>query len=345
MNLEYDDEEQGLLSQFEHVIEDVGPLSQDQGTRGTGTWPRLVAAGWSELGREMETGTLPLGLAVGIFRGAGRQLLVEQFVSSAYLLSALTVHIPSDVSRQRAEQALKARPGVLLGDSRGSALPVVSGLTADGYCFGAEAGADAYSLTCSESGTYTLRRWRAAPPIVEFVPESALSTARVQCSRPAQWAGSRTRLISAHGTWIVFQLRLSCSIPLDSSDAREGCSDVTVEYVKTRHQFGVPIGSFQAVKHGLADVATAVAVSWNAILTASAVGADQAVAPLIARYLAVEAALLSARAGAQFHGGIGFTAELNVHYFLRTIIEGAQRFGSNDDFAAEIGRAIVARAC
>ena len=344
MNLEYDDEQQSLLSQFEQVIEDVGPLSQDQQARGTGTWPQLVAAGWSELGREMETGTLPLGLAVGIFRGAGRQLLVEQFLSSAYLLSALTVHIPSDVSRQRAEQALQARPGVMLGDSRASALPVVSGRTADGYCFGAEAGADAYSLTCSESGTYTLMRWRAAPPTVKFVPESALSTARVQVA-PGTDGWERYALdLGAQDLD-----RISTSALLLHSAGLVGCAerllDVTVDYVKTRHQFGVPIGSFQAVKHGLADVATAVAVSWNAILIASAAGSDQAVAPLIARYLAVEAALLAARAGAQFHGGMGFTAELNVHYFLRTIIEGAQRFGSIDDFAAEIGRAIVARAC
>src|SRR5580658_4456793 len=48
MNLEYDDEEQGLLSQFEQVIEHFGPLSQDQEARGTGSWPQLVAAGWSE---------------------------------------------------------------------------------------------------------------------------------------------------------------------------------------------------------------------------------------------------------------------------------------------------------
>ena len=185
MNLEYDHEEQSLLSQFEQVIGAVGPLSQDRRTPATGTWPHLVAAGWSELGREMEAGILPLGLAVGIFRGAGRQLLVEQFLSSAYLLSALISHIPSDVSRQRAEQAMKVRPGVLLGDGRASALPVVSRRTADGYCFGAETGAVAYSLTCSESGTYTLLRWRAAPPVVEFVPESALSTARVQVAPSA----------------------------------------------------------------------------------------------------------------------------------------------------------------
>jgi hypothetical protein len=344
MNLEYDDEQQSLLSQFDQVIEDVGPISKSRGAPGSGTWARLVAAGWSELGGELETGALPLGLAVGIFRGAGRRLLVEQFLSSAYLLSALTVHIPSDVSRQRAEQALKARPGVLLGDSRASALPVVSERSADGYCFGAEAGADAYSLTCSESGTYTLRRWREAPPTVDFVPESALSTARVQVAP------------STDG-WERFALdldaqdldRISTSALLLHSAGLVGCAekllDVTVEYVKTRHQFGVPIGSFQAVKHGLADVATAITVSWNAILTASAAGSDQTVAPLVARYLAVETAMLAARAGAQFHGGIGFTAELNVHYFLRTIIEGAQRFGSNDDVAAEIGRAVVARAC
>jgi hypothetical protein len=344
MNLEYDDEEQSLLSQFEQIVADIGAGRLQQRSGPDDSWSRLVSAGWSELGSEIERGALPLGLAVGIFRCAGRQLLVEQFLSSAYLLSALMAHAKSEVPGQRAQEALRARPGVLLGDSRDKAVPVVAARAAEGYCFGASSNVDVYSLTRSDQGRYTLLRWRAARPSVEFLPKSALSTARVRIS-PATDGWDRCELDLTDQDLD----RISTSALLLHSAALLGCAqrllEVTVEFVKTRHQFGVPVGSFQAVKHGLADVATATTVSWNAILTASARGADPVIAPLVARYLTVDAALLSARSGAQFHGGIGFTAELNVHLFLRTILEGAQRFGSHDDFATAIGRAAVEKTC
>src|ERR1700733_7866046 len=92
MNLEYDDEEQSLLSQFEEIAADIGAVRLRQQSGLDDGWSRLVNAGWSDLGGEIERGTLPLGLAVGVFRCAGRQLLVEQFLSSAYLLAALAAH-------------------------------------------------------------------------------------------------------------------------------------------------------------------------------------------------------------------------------------------------------------
>jgi hypothetical protein len=343
MNLEYDAEEQSLLAQFGEVVAGIGPDRFQPEHTAAPSWARLVTAGWSELGREMESGSLPLGLAVGLFRCAGRQLLVEQLVSSAYLLSALVAHIRSPAARGQAEEALRRRPGVLLGDGRSSQLSVVAPDTDEGYCFGAAADADPYSLIATGDGAYTLLRWRGTAPSIEFLPGSALSVARVLLASERECKRLDLELTGRDLD------RISTSALLLHSAALLGCAeqllDMTVEFVKTRHQFGVPVGSFQAVKHGLADVATAAAVSWNAILTASAAGADPVMAPLIARYLAVDAALQSARTGAQFHGGIGFTAELNVHYFLRTVIEGAQRFGSPDDFAIAIGRALAGSPC
>jgi alkylation response protein AidB-like acyl-CoA dehydrogenase len=123
--------------------------------------------------------------------------------------------------------------------------------------------------------------------------------------------------------------------------AAEATLVLTRDYTLSRVQFGKPIACFQAVKHALADVLAGSEVAWSALLCALADGADDAERALVARILAVEAAYAAARAGAQFHGGIGFTAESDLHYFLKTLVDGAQRFGPTNDLGERLGRSIV----
>jgi alkylation response protein AidB-like acyl-CoA dehydrogenase len=113
------------------------------------------------------------------------------------------------------------------------------------------------------------------------------------------------------------------------------------EYALQRHQFGAPIGSYQAIKHELADAFMANTVAWNATLCAAAEGADGERAPRVCRYLTVEAALTTARVAAQLHGGIGFTMDMPVHRYLKAILDGASRFGSPDQFAEALGRRML----
>ncbi|MEO9191363.1 MAG: acyl-CoA dehydrogenase family protein, partial [Acetobacteraceae bacterium] len=99
------------------------------------------------------------------------------------------------------------------------------------------------------------------------------------------------------------------------------CLDTATEFAKERHAFGRPIGSFQAIKHKLADVyvATELARS-NAWYGAWALGADAAELPLAAataRVSATEAFFLAASESIQVHGGIGFTWEMDNHLFYR----------------------------
>lgn len=90
--------------------------------------------------------------------------------------------------------------------------------------------------------------------------------------------------------------------------------DRTVRYVGQRSQFGVPVGSFQAVKHRLADAKIALefarAVLFGAALTTTA--ADVAAA----KVTACEAAYTTARAALQLHGAIGYTAEYDLSLWL-----------------------------
>ncbi|WP_369388624.1 acyl-CoA dehydrogenase family protein [Streptomyces sp. CG1] len=90
--------------------------------------------------------------------------------------------------------------------------------------------------------------------------------------------------------------------------------DRTVAYVRQRTQFGVPIGSFQAVKHRLADATTALEFARPLLLGAaiSLRPADVAAAKL----KACEAAYGTARTALQLHGAIGYTAEYDLSLWL-----------------------------
>jgi alkylation response protein AidB-like acyl-CoA dehydrogenase len=99
--------------------------------------------------------------------------------------------------------------------------------------------------------------------------------------------------------------------------------DMTTEYVKTRQQFGQPIGSFQAVKHALANVMIALEMARPVVYRAahsagSATAADdRALHASMAKIYAGDAALLAARAALQCHGAIGYSAEHDLHMWMK----------------------------
>ncbi len=97
--------------------------------------------------------------------------------------------------------------------------------------------------------------------------------------------------------------------------------DLTVDYVGERTQFGVPIGSQQAVKHHLADAAMKLRFAAPATYAAAwALATDQpdaARAVSTAKALASDAARLTARSALQCHGAIGYTVEYDLHLYLK----------------------------
>ncbi|GAB2999263.1 acyl-CoA/acyl-ACP dehydrogenase [Amycolatopsis acidiphila] len=98
------------------------------------------------------------------------------------------------------------------------------------------------------------------------------------------------------------------------------CLDETVGYVKQRYQFGRPVGSFQALKHRLADLylelVTARAAARNAA-DALADGRDVAIAVAVAQSACASVAVHAAEEAIQLHGGIGMTWEHPAHLYLK----------------------------
>ncbi len=124
--------------------------------------------------------------------------------------------------------------------------------------------------------------------------------------------------------------------------AARHCLDVTVDYLKTRRQFGRPIGSFQALKHRAADLAVAVesahATARAAVWTAGNDPAGLAtLAPLAALHCS-RTFLQAAGEMIQLHGGIGVTWEHQAHLYFKRAKSTQLLLGPVSALRAEIGR-------
>ncbi|HEX4094491.1 MAG TPA: acyl-CoA dehydrogenase family protein [Trebonia sp.] len=110
------------------------------------------------------------------------------------------------------------------------------------------------------------------------------------------------------------------------------CLDLTVAYVKERRQFARPIGSFQAVKHRLADLWTTITLARAASRYAAACLADNdkdaRVAVALAKSACCEAAVAAAEECVQLHGGIGFTWEHPAHLYLKRAKAASVTYGT-----------------
>jgi len=117
-----------------------------------------------------------------------------------------------------------------------------------------------------------------------------------------------------------------------------GLLEVTVEYAKTRQQFGRPIGEFQAIKHHLADALTALEFSTPLLYGAAlAHGAgDFARDVSAAKVAASEAAYQAARTALQVHGAIGYTDEYDPSLLIRKVRALYTAWGTPNDHRARL---------
>lgn len=121
--------------------------------------------------------------------------------------------------------------------------------------------------------------------------------------------------------------------------------DRTVAYDRDRQQFGVPVGSFQAIKHALADLHVAVTLAEHAVLYAAHAvdvgldGSDLAVA--VAKAKASDAAFDATAAMIQYHGGIGYTWEHEAHFFYKRAKRLANAYGDGDVHRARIAELTI----
>jgi alkylation response protein AidB-like acyl-CoA dehydrogenase len=283
------------------------PVPEEHGGAGA-SW-RETAVVMEELGRAVAPVPF-LGSAVLATAAlpAGDPLLAELAAGAR----TATLAVPLSAA-DAAGWTVAARDGVLDGE----VTTVADALTADVLLV-----ASAEGLFAVEAGTQPVVR----TPVVSF-----------DLTRPVAdlaFRGATGRLVAADAGPAVGRALAAGAALLASEQLgiAQWCLDVTVEYVQTRRQFARPIGSYQAVKHRLADlwvsVTQARAVARYAADCLATDDPDLPVAASLAQAFCSPVAVRAAEECVQLHGGIGFTWEHPAHWYLKRARANATALGS-----------------
>ncbi|MBO9676940.1 MAG: acyl-CoA dehydrogenase family protein [Acidovorax sp.] len=146
-------------------------------------------------------------------------------------------------------------------------------------------------------------------------------------------------LLGAEGQGLSLLERISgyavLALTAEAVGAMDVAKDQTLEYLRTRKQFGVPIGSFQALQHRMADLLLEVEQARSAVINAAAAIGDE---DRVVREKALSAAKVSigrigtlvAEESIQMHGGIGMTWELPLAHYAKRLVMIDHQFGDED---------------
>lgn len=157
-------------------------------------------------------------------------------------------------------------------------------------------------------------------------------------------AAAAQRLEGAHGPPLVDRLLAAARLLLaaDALGAAQRMLDTAVAYAHERRQFGVAIGSFQAVKHLCAEMAAELepcrALLWHAADVLQAQAPDALVTACLAKARIADVSQFVARGATEVHGGIGFTEALGLHLWFKRIGLDRQLWGGPRALRAQAAR-------
>ena len=144
-----------------------------------------------------------------------------------------------------------------------------------------------------------------------------------------------------HGSAIVARAveRANAALCAEALGIVEALTDATNEYLKTRKQFGVPIGKFQALQHRVADMLVSVeqvrAMAYYAAAKVTVVDRDERARAIAAARAAVaEASKFVSRNAVQLHGGMGVSDELVVSHYVKRLTMLNQTYGDYEHHLA-----------
>lgn len=296
----------------------------------TGTdslWKQLAELGWLGLHLPSAFGGSDVGLpeVAIVAEELGRQLVPVPFLASVATSAALAAAGDD-------EQQARLLPGLADGSTL-AGLGIGGSLTASGATVSGDAGlvvsavgASVLTLVAGDDLVFVSPDDSAVTvlPAPDFDPALRLAHVLLDNATPlavVRGAAARVRHIAR---------------TLAAAEAAGGARatlDAALAYAKVREQFGRAIGSFQAIKHHLANMLAtselAVAAAWDAARAGTE--GEQAVLALdVARVLAFDSFIANAEKSIQIHGGIGFTWEHDCHLYLRRAQALRALFGDPD---------------
>jgi acyl-CoA dehydrogenase len=341
MNFDFSDELKQLRDEARRFLGDRCPpavprrILEGPDPYDRALWQAIGEMGWLGAAIPEEFGGVGLGhLAVCVLaEEMGRAVAPVPWASSVYLATEAILLFGSPAQKQHYLPKLAAgeligtfafaeRPGpsnptrlaasVTDGKLTGTKLAVPDGDVADFAVVGVHGGTAGAWLHVVELNAASVTR----EPVTTIDPTR--SHARIAFTQaPAE------PLPGADAADAVRRLLDHAAVPMafEQVGNAQAALDMATGYAKERYAFGRPIGSFQAIKHKLADIYIAVELARsNAYYGAWALHADSAELPIaasVARIAACDAGWLASKENIQTHGGMGFTWQMDCQFYYR----------------------------
>ncbi|HVB94264.1 MAG TPA: acyl-CoA dehydrogenase family protein [Acidimicrobiales bacterium] len=306
-------------------LDPVGPGGFD-----TTLWAAMADQGWLAIERPEEVGGLGLGMVevAVLCEELGRRLAPAPFIGSILALGALADgadddDLPAAVTEAAREWSERLSTGEAVGCVAWSAEPAgETDPTADGRCLLTArpepvvyASVSDVAVVVAGDGVYEVPLSVEDRPSPEPAMDRTRSVAWLRLDRvPARKIGG-----AAAAARVLDRAVTSLSAELLGASTR--VLEMSVDYAKDRVQFGKPIGSFQAVKHRLADALVDVeGMRSNVYYAAWSLASgdpDGSLAASAAKAWCSAASRRVMASGLQVHGGIGFTWEHDLHLYVK----------------------------
>jgi alkylation response protein AidB-like acyl-CoA dehydrogenase len=262
----------------------------------------MVELGWFGVGLPEEAGGSGLGLVeeMLIQRECGRYLVSPSM--PAAVLAAHVAHHAGDTGLAQALVAGEARAALGI-------VPATGGDPRPVYALDWTEGELVVAWDETGMGLYEVSGLAADECLDDSV---TLHVGELSFGKPKLWVPAAQAPLA---------LRAQVLLAAGMSGLAEHACELAVEYAKVRHQFGKPIGTFQAVKHRCADMGVRWRLAWYqtslAALKVQEAAPDAVLQAASAKLVAANAAHENGRAAIQVHGGIGFQSECDVHWFMK----------------------------
>ncbi|MEX0664546.1 MAG: acyl-CoA dehydrogenase family protein [Acidimicrobiia bacterium] len=370
MELEFTADQEELRDGVRSMLVRECPMSLvreivEDGVAADGLWKQMVDLGWPALTIAEEHGGLGLGtieLAV-VVEELGRVVAPGPYLPTVTQFAAVVREAGS------AEQQGRFLSGVAEGTSTGALAIAEAGVALDPAHVGAVAtrtgddwslrgtkaavlggvSADEIAVVARVEGTsgddgigvfVVPSDDLAITPVNALDPTRSLATIKLDGAKI-----QNDRVLGEPGPQTAVAVRRAIeeavvSLALETVGVCQTILDVTLDYAKHREQFGVPIGSFQAIKHKFADMLVALerarATVYFAALTIAEDDDRRSLAASTAKVAAGDCERLLSKEGIQIHGGIGYTWEHDMHLYVRRAKTNSLLLGTAADHRARI---------
>jgi alkylation response protein AidB-like acyl-CoA dehydrogenase len=351
MDFAFSEEQEMLRSSARTLLAKASPsavvrkLMETEDAYDADLWKKVAEQGWTALGIPEEYGGFGTFLdLVVVLEETGRVLLPGPFFETMGMAVPAILEAGTDAQKKEVLSAIAA------GDARATlAFTEPSGRwDADGVTLSAQKSGDGWTLngtklfvpgagvadymvvaartrSSGEDGI-TLFLVKGRPAGMSVKPLSTLDMTHkwYEVKFDNVQLGAGALMGEADKGWAPLRRALDWATAGICAEMVGGAQKVledSVEYAKTRQQFGKPIGIYQAVSHKLADmlleVESAKSVTYYAAWTVDADAPDRALACSIAKAYTSDAYRHATGSGIQVHGGIGFTWEHDMHLYFK----------------------------